>query len=151
VPQPLVYAQLGEAVQAQLAEIGIDLTVKITEASALGQAFYTDKTAAFALLYTNGAIDPANTVGSRFSANGFFNPGKFSTPALEDLYQRSLATTDEAERTAVLQDVSREIVAQVLDMPLFFAREPVAVNERVVGYVPFVTGRTDYRSLGVTP
>lgn len=151
VPQPVVYAQLGEAVQAQLAEVGIDLTVKITEASQLGQAFYTDKTAAFALLYTNGSIDPANTVGSRYSANGFFNPGKFSTPRLEELYQQSLATTDPAEREAVLQDVTREVVDQVLDMPLFFAREPVAVSERVVGFVPYVTGRPDYRSLGVTP
>ena len=51
----------------------------------------------------------------------------------------------------MLQDVSREVVDQVLDMPLFFAREPVAVSERVVGFVPYVTGRPDYRTLGVTP
>jgi peptide/nickel transport system substrate-binding protein len=149
VPQPVVYAQLGEAVQAQLAEVGIDLSVKITEASQLGDAFYVNKETAFALLYTNGSIDPATTIGSRFSANGFFNPGKYSTPRLEELYQQALSTTDPAERAAVFQDVSREIVDQVLDMPLFFAREPVAVSEKVVGFVPYVTGRPDYRFLGI--
>ena len=90
-----MYTQLGEAVQAQLAEVGIDLNVQITEPAQLGPAMYVDKTATFALLYTNGSIDPANTVGSRFAADGFFNAGKYSTPRLEELYQQSLATTDE--------------------------------------------------------
>ncbi len=149
VPAPRVYTELGEAVQAQLAEVGIDLTVRITEASQLGQAFYTDKLSSFALLYTNGSIDPAITVGSRWTAAGFFNPGKYSTPTLEDLYVQSIATTDDAEREGVLQDVSREVVGQVLDMPIFFAQEPEGINDRVVGYESWVTGRPEFRGVGV--
>src|SRR4029077_12682592 len=101
----------GEAAQAQLAEVGIDLTVQMTEPADLGPAMYIDKNAAFALLYTNGSIDPANTVGSRFSANGFFNAGKYSTPKLEELYQQAIATTDQAERTTGKQGISNEVVA----------------------------------------
>jgi peptide/nickel transport system substrate-binding protein len=150
VPSPAAYQLLGEAVQAQLAEVGIDLNVQITEPAQLGPAMYVDKTAMFALLYTNGSIDPANTVGTRFSADGFFNAGGYSTPRLEELYQQSLATTDEAERTVVMQDISREVVEQVLDMPLFFAREPEAISDRVVGYESWVTGRPEFRGVGVT-
>ena len=106
VPSPTVYTQLGEAVQAQLAEVGITLNIQMTEPAQLGQAMYIDKTAAFALLYTNGSIDPANTVGSRFASTGFFNAGKYSTPHLEDLYQQALATTDDEARTDVMQQIS---------------------------------------------
>jgi peptide/nickel transport system substrate-binding protein len=150
VPSPTVYTQLGEAVQAQLAEVGITLNIQLTEPAELGQAMYIDKTAAFALLYTNGAIDPANTVGSRFASTGFFNAGKYSTPHLEELYQQALATTDEDDRTTVMQDVSREVVEQVLDMPIFFALEPLGVNDRVVGFESYLTGRPEYRGVGVT-
>jgi peptide/nickel transport system substrate-binding protein len=149
VPSPTVYTQLGEAAQAQLAEVGINLTVQLTEPADLGQSMYIDKTAAFALLYTNGSIDPANTVGSRFAANGFFNAGKYSTPKLEELYQQAIATTDEAERTTVLQGVSTEVVEQVLDMPLFFALEPMGVNDRVVGYEDYFTGKPEFRGVAV--
>ena len=150
VPSPAAYTLLGEAVQGQLAQVGIDLTVQITEPAQLGPAMYVDKTAMFALLYTNGAIDPANTVGSRFAADGFFNAGDYSTPRLEELYQQSLATTDEEERTVVMQDISREVVEQVLDVPLFFAREPEAISDRVVGYESWFTGRPEFRGVGVT-
>ena len=150
VPSPAAYQLLGEAVQAQLAEVGIDLNVQITEPAQLGPAMYVDKTAMFALLYTNGAVDPANTVGSRFAADGFFNAGDYSTPRLEELYQQSLATTDEEERTVVMQDISREVVEQVLDVPLFFAREPEAISDRVVGYESWFTGRPEFRGVGVT-
>ncbi len=149
VPSPAAYQLLGEAVQAQLAQVGIDLNVQITEPAQLGPAMYVDKTAMFALLYTNGSIDPANTVGSRFSAAGFFNAGKYSTPRLEELYQQSLTTTDEADRTVVMQDISREVVEQVLDMPLFFAQEPEAISDRVVGYESWFTGRPEFRGVGV--
>jgi peptide/nickel transport system substrate-binding protein len=150
VPSPAVYAQLGEAVQAQLADIGIKLTVKITEPAELGPAMYVNKTAAFALLYTNGSIDPANTVGTRYISTGFFNAGKYSTPKMEDLYKQAIATTDNDARTKVMQDVSREVVAQVLDMPLFTAQEPEGINDRVVGYQSWFTGRPEFRGVGVT-
>ena len=150
VPSPAAYTLLGDAVQAQLAEVGIDLTVQITEPAELGPAMYVDKTAAFALLYTNGSIDPANTVGTRYSANGFFNAGKYSTPRLEELSQESLATTDEDARTTVMQNISTEVVEQVLDMPVFFAREPEAINNRVQCYESYFTGRPEYRGVGVT-
>jgi len=150
VPSPEVYALLGEAVQAQLGEVGIDLRIQITSPTELGTAMYADKTAAFALLYTNGSVDPAQTVGSRFSASGFFNAGKYSTPRLEELYQQALTTTDDEARTQVMQDISREVVEQVLDMPLFFAQEPEAISDRVVGYESFFTGRPEFRGVGVT-
>jgi peptide/nickel transport system substrate-binding protein len=149
VPSPAAYTLLGEAVQAQLANVGIDLTVQITEPAELGPAMYVDKTAMFALLNTNGSIDPANTVGTRYAATGFFNAGKYSTPRLEELYQQSLTTTAEEERTAVMQDISTEVVEQVLDMPIFFAQEPEAINDRVVGYESYFTGRPEFRGVGV--
>ena len=151
VPSPRVYTELGEAVQAQLAEVGIDLTVRSPRPTQLGQAFYIDKLASFALLYTNGSIDPAITVGSRWAAAGFFNPGKYSTPAPRGALRRSRSprpTTPSA--TDVMQDISREVVGQVLDMPLFFAQEPEGINDRVVGYESWVTGRPEFRGVGVT-
>jgi ABC-type transport system substrate-binding protein len=148
VPQPVVYGQLAEAVQAQLAELGITLSVKITEATELG-SFFTDKTAEFALLYTSGSNDPASTIGAWWSKDGFFNAGKLSTPRLEELYQAAISTTDEEDRAAIFTDVTRELVDNTLVIPLFFARAPVVLSERVVGYVPSITNRPDYRSVGV--
>ena len=148
VPQPVVYGQLAEAVQAQLAQVGITLSVKITEATELG-TFFTDRSAAFAMLYTSGSNDPASTIGAWFSKDGFFNAGKLSTPRLEELYHDAIATTDVDERAVIFEDVTRELVDNTLVIPLFFARAPVVVSDRVVGYVPSITNRPDYRSLGV--
>lgn len=148
VPQPVVYGQLAEAVQAQLAEVGITLSVKITEATELG-TFFTDRTAEFALLYTSGSNDPASTIGAWFSKDGFFNAGKLSTPRLEELYHAAISTTDVEQRAQIFEDVTRELVDNTLVIPLFFARAPVVVSERVVGYEPSITNRPDYRGLGV--
>ena len=49
-----------------------------------------------------------------------------------------------------MQDISREVVEQVLDVPLFFAREPEAISDRVVGYESWFTGRPEFRGVGVT-
>lgn len=150
VPQPAAYQQLGEAVQAMLAEVGIDMQIRLTEASQLGPAVYVDKVAPAALLYTNGRLDPALTVGGRYAETGFFNVGKVSTPVLEELYAESLVTTDEAARTEVFQELSTEITDQLLDQVLFFAQEPLGVGARVVGYEAYLTGQQEYRGIGVT-
>ena len=49
-----------------------------------------------------------------------------------------------------MQDISTEVVEQVLDMPVFFAREPEAINNRVQCYESYFTGRPEYRGVGVT-
>jgi hypothetical protein len=49
----------------------------------------------------------------------------------------------------VFEEVTHELVDHTLVIPLFFARAPVALSDRVVGYVPNITNRPDSRSLGV--
>lgn len=150
VPDPRVYGEIGEVVQAQLAEVGIDVKIRVTPASALGQDFYVDKVAEGAVLYTNGSVDPALTVGGRYSAEGFYNTGGTSTERLETLYRQAIATTDDARRTEIMQAVSDEVVNEVLDMPLFFAQEPEGVSQRVVGYESWLTGKPEFRGVAVT-
>ncbi|MFV0307366.1 MAG: ABC transporter substrate-binding protein [Desertimonas sp.] len=149
VPQPAAYQQLGEAIQAQLAAVGIDMSIRITEASQLGTAYYVEKVAPSAVLYTNGRLDPALTVGGRYAESGFFNVGKVSTPRLEELFAESISETDEAARTEIFQQMSTEITDQLLDQVLFFAQEPQGVSDRVVGLESYISGIQEFRGVGV--
>jgi peptide/nickel transport system substrate-binding protein len=151
IPQPVVYQQVSELIMAQLAEVGINLNAVITPISALSDEFYVKKSAPVGLIIATSLTDPALTIGSRYIASAATNPGQYSTPAMEELYADLIATTDTDERTALLEDVSREAVGQVLDMPLFFIVVPEAVNDRVVDYEPSIIERPEYRGVGVTP
>jgi peptide/nickel transport system substrate-binding protein len=151
VPQPVVYQQASELIMAQLAEVGIVLNARTTQISALADEFYAKKSAPFAVTLAIAQVDPALTVGTRYVSTGSFNPGQYSTPEMEALYADLVATTDAEERTALLEEVSREAVEQALDMPLFFVVVPEAVNDRVVGYEPSIIERPEFRGTGVTP
>lgn len=148
-PQPVSYQQLGEAVQAMLGDVGIEVQLQLTEASALGQVVYVDQVYPAAILYSNGRTDPANTVGDRYTSSGFFNPGGHTTERLEELYLEALQTSDPDVRTGLLQDLSTEIVDNLLEISLFFPQEPEGINDRVVGYVPYISGKPEFRGVGV--
>jgi peptide/nickel transport system substrate-binding protein len=93
--------------------------------------------------------DPSMTVATRYTANGFGNPGGQTTPRLEELHKQALATTDPGARTAVMHDLVDEVVDQVLEIPVVFPEDVVVQSPRVVGLVPRLMHRPEFRGVTV--
>ena len=102
---PFYLSQL-EAIQAQLGEIGIDLTVTALEPTELLSRFSTGGADMYFSQWP-GATDPAKTVASLFSEQSTLNPGGYTNPELVRLAGEGLATIDPEERAAGLPGVQR--------------------------------------------
>jgi peptide/nickel transport system substrate-binding protein len=93
--------------------------------------------------------DPSMTVATRYTANGFGNPGGQTTPLLEQLHREALATTDQAARTGVMHRLVDEVVAQVLEIPVVFPQDVTVQSDRVVGLEPRLMHRPEFRGVTV--
>ena len=140
---------LAEAVQEQLAEVGITMKLRPVEGAQLAEIFYARAEGDALMSEWGGRHDPSTTVGLRYTSDGFSNPGRHTTDELMELYDESLATSDQAEREPILQQISDEVVDQVLDIPLVFQEVGWVTRDDVVGFEPNMLGRVEFRGVGV--
>ena len=143
------YVQLAEAVQGQLSDVGI--TVTIEQVTNVSQAFYVDATGDSTVIQWTGRPDPAITVQQLFTDQGFSNPGRQTTPEVAALQVEALATTDPDERATILTDLSRQITEDALDVVLYFPYANLAYSEDVVGFQNWRSGKIEFRGVGMRP
>lgn len=109
---------MAQAVQGQLAAVGVKLDLQRVDSATQVQQMYIDKTAPATFGPHGGQADPARQIGVTFSSKGFINPGGFTTPRLGELYNQILASTDSKERTTLIQAASREAAEAALNGPI---------------------------------
>lgn len=123
----------ASAIQAQLGEIGIDVTVNPVELSQYGQVVYVDANGEGTAVIGGARPDPSDTA-LQFQPDAFTNPGGASSPEVAALYQQSLDQTLSAdERRAVLEELSETLVEQAFALVIFHPQNPWGFNERVTG------------------
>ena len=147
VPPADTYSVHAEAIQAYLAEVGIEMT--ISQNQDINKAFFVDQGVDAMFSIWTGRPDPQMTVGLLYTSEGFSNAGRQSTPEVEALQAEALATTDPAARQALLQDLSHQIMVDALAVPIYFTQQVVASQSGVVGLVPWTSGKTEFRGVGV--
>lgn len=123
----------AEAIQAQLGEIGVDVTVNAVELSQYGQVVYVDANGEGTAVIGAARPDPSETA-LQFQPGAFTNPGGASSPEVEALYQQSLdSTLTIEERDAVLQELSATLVEQAFAIVIFHPQNPWGFNDKVTG------------------
>lgn len=143
------YARQAEAVQAQLAEIGIKMDLREIEPAQLLSQFAIDKSVDSYFSTTGGFVDPAKTVAQLYLPNSTLNPGAFADPKIVDLAAKGLQATDEATRAPIYQQISKETVDQVFHIPVCNGETVTGTSLKVQGLVPNIAGAYDltYASL----
>jgi peptide/nickel transport system substrate-binding protein len=141
------YTQLSEALQAQLAEVG--LNSKITQSTIFATSFYVEGEGDAGAINWTGRPDPAQTVALLYLDSGFANPGGVTTDEVTALYEEMVATTDEATRADLARQLSRQITLDALDVVLYFPYENVAYSDKVIGLQPWLAGKLEFRGVGI--
>ena len=142
------YVQLAEVVQAQLAEVGV--TATIVETTNVSQTFYVDATGDTTVIQWTGRPDPAITAQQLYTDGGFSNPGRHTTDEVMAAFDEAVTVTDPDARTAALESLTTAIVEQAMDVPLYFPYANLAYTDQVVGFQNWVTGKMEFRGVGMT-
>lgn len=135
LPSPIV-RRLGEAVKAQAADIGLDITLAPLEAAKMMQNSLAMNYQAM-LSYRSGREDPDGSTYRDFHTTGAFNRMKYSNPKMDDLLLKARSTFVPEERKALYAQVQRLVLE---DSPVIFIVEmPTgqAVSARVKNFVHY--------------
>jgi peptide/nickel transport system substrate-binding protein len=131
---------IGQNLQAQLAEIGVNLELQQLETNV-----YVDRWLAAdfdSALSENGAgPDPHNTYAKYFTSQGnFVNVSKLSSPELDALFAEGQTTTDPEARVPIYNEISQILLDESPWVWLYRGyRYQVRVPE-LEGFVPHPTG-----------
>ncbi|MCW0214598.1 MAG: ABC transporter substrate-binding protein [Pseudonocardia sp.] len=149
IPSGSDYQPLAEAVQSQLAAVGVTMEIVPAAPDTMGDLMFVQERYDAMLASWGPRADPSMTVATRYTAAGFGNPGGQSTPLLEQLHREALATTDQAARTGVMHRLVDEVVDQVLEIPVVFPQDITVQTDRVVGLQPRLMHRPEFRGVTV--
>jgi len=134
---------LAEILQAQLAEAGIELTLRSSEFG----TFFSDVSAGrfemYALRWIGSNEDPDifryALSSDRFPPKGG-NRGHYRNPRVDELLREAAKTTDEATRKVAYAEVERILTDELPAIPLWYPNNEVVHTTRVSGIVPRLDG-----------
>jgi peptide/nickel transport system substrate-binding protein len=150
IPAGPDFLPLAEAIQNQLAAVGIAMEIVPAEPDTMGDLMFVQERYDAMIASWGPRADPSMTVATRYAADGFANPGGHSTPQLEELHRRALRAVDEQERTAVMHELVAEVVDQVLEIPVIFPHDVYVFTPRVHGLQPRLMHRPEFRGVAIS-
>ena len=134
--------RIAEVIQQQLAEVGIDMTIRSYEWG----TFYADIKAGNFELYTLswvGIVDPDIYYELFHSASvppAGSNRGGYRNQAVDRLAARGRRTDDPHERRAIYQELQRIIGDELPYVSLWYPMNVIVLKRRVEGFVPSPSG-----------
>ncbi|MDZ7791683.1 MAG: ABC transporter substrate-binding protein [Xanthomonadales bacterium] len=138
----------AEAIQAQLGEVGVNVTINQVELSQYGDVVYVQANGEGTAVIGAARTDPTQTA-LQFQPDAFTNPGGASSPEVEQLYQESLdSTLSIEERADILQELSATLTEQAFSVVIFHPINPWGVSSDVVGLQPY-RDVFEFRGVGI--
>jgi peptide/nickel transport system substrate-binding protein len=150
LPTPGTSAAIAEILQAQFAEIGVDMTIVQTPAQTVADLFFVQKDGVAMLGVWTGRQDPSMTTALRWTSTGFSNPGGHTTPEVEALHREALTTLDPDERADAMHRLVRAGAEEALDLVIYNPVSVVASTDQVA--VPpqlILNGKLEFRGTGL--
>lgn len=145
-----VYQQIAEIVQQQLAEVGIEVSIVPKEILRLGEDFSVNKTAAASLSEQKANQDPAVTTAGYYLADGFENPGGYTTEEITELHNEALLGSGPEERGPVYQEMMEKVAEEVYpNVTLCTLTTPFIANERVQGLEIYADASRQFRGVSI--
>jgi peptide/nickel transport system substrate-binding protein len=142
------YPEVAEVIQAQWAEVGVEVDLRPTDPSSLGEVMFAQEQADTMLASWGGRPDPAMTMIQRAAPDAFANPGGGTTDRMVELLEGAKTTIDPDERASVLKQASREMAESVLEMVVFFPQVSYVAKDNVV-FEPYLTSKPEFRDVAV--
>ena len=142
--------QVAEAIQGQLAQVGITMSISQVPGAQIADVFYAQEQYDAMWASWGGRPDPSQTLALLYGADGFANPGDQTTPEMEEAIAATLQVGTEEERTESLQaavDVAQE---EALDVVLFYESIAFVYDaDRVSGLEQWFSAKPEFRGVSV--
>ncbi|MDQ6525077.1 ABC transporter substrate-binding protein [Nocardioides sp. LHD-245] len=110
----------AEVLQAQLAEIGVELDIRPTELTQAVAEMFQDQSADLFFAYGVSRADVGDTINATFGAEALYNLPHEEHPAVMEKLAEANATSDIAERNKHLQAAAEAIADESLLLPVAF-------------------------------
>lgn len=131
------FADLAAVIQANLAEIGVTVTVRITDYAAIEPALL-DGTYDLALLSRNHLTDIADPIGfleADYTCEGGYNISQFCDPAVDGLIASANGMTEPEDRHDVYAQVAELLQDQAITAFLVHEQTTAAYRSEVQNFV----------------
>jgi peptide/nickel transport system substrate-binding protein len=150
-PNITAYQRLAEVVQQQLAEVGITLELKLTDAAVVGPEFRTGNYDSM-IAYDSGAADASVTFLGQYGKDAYFNIGEVEIPGAEELLLEGQSSDDPAERgKAYKKLVELALEFGPYNIDICHRTDVYGKQDNVHGLEVFPTGGHDFREVWVEP
>jgi peptide/nickel transport system substrate-binding protein len=129
---------IAQAVQAQLAEIGVTVELEVGEYSACQKAV-SDLTHEAVLIARGplyGGYDPTTLYASDYASDGGYNWSIYRNPEFDALLSQAQATDDPDTRYTLSQELEKLVVDEAVDVFLSYYVGIDAVRANVTGFTP---------------
>jgi peptide/nickel transport system substrate-binding protein len=139
----------AEAVQAQLAEIGVTMNISPLEPAQVLDRFLSKKDADTWFTALQSQVDPGKTVAQAMLPASVYNPGGYENATIVELAGPAVATIDRDQRVAQYQQISAAFAEDnfhlaICSLPTFFAH-----HQNVHGLRPNLSGTFDFREVWI--
>ena len=141
-----INVQEAEVMQAQLAEAGITMKIKLVDAAAL-LADGNNKNFEMITYQWSGRPDPDGNTFQFFKTGLPLNWSGISNPKIDALLDRSREVSDKGERKKIFSDFTRLLHEEASMAFIVHPIEPKAFNPRVQGYEPIPDGMMRFKNV----
>ena len=127
------YSLYAETVQAQLAAIGINCEVDLTDSPGMGEG---GTNGTFEMYVWNTTQSPyGDNMRNLITTDGAANYAHFSNARIDELMDAGVAETDEAKRAEIYGQVQDELHNDAYIVPLFYGYLSNLTRANVEGYI----------------
>lgn len=140
------YLGYAQAMQAQLAQIGVKMNLQPTSASDIVNAFYVRKVGDAIISGDVGSNSPSLYAQDNYLPTGTRNPGGQSTPEIVDLVNKVSTTIDDKQRAASWGQLSEAVTKHAFTVQICQRTQSAVLSSRVRGFQNYASGNFLFRS-----
>lgn len=150
VPNTNVYPALAQATKEMLAQVGVNLNIRIVDSVQTAPIFYQQSQGDMLLSVFGGRFDPAQHFGLLFTKGPLQNPGGGTSPALlQQLGPVGKPGTIE-ERTPAVRAAAKVVSDEAVNLNLHHPMSLFAYDPKVLGADRvWLIGRPEFRGMGL--
>ncbi|MEZ4676524.1 MAG: ABC transporter substrate-binding protein [Caldilineaceae bacterium] len=133
-------AEVGEAFQAAMLELGVEVQLEVMEWGTLFEAVRQPNLEAdlFTLGWSTATGDADYTLGPLYGSNSLppdgWNSFEYQNPAFDELIAQAGASTDQDERAALYAEALDIVTADAVEVPVFNTKETIITSANVQGF-----------------
>lgn len=144
------YVTIAEAVQAQLADVGIKMNIRQVEAAQANETFMVEKRVPAAVLSYEPTMDESGPLVTHYLPDALGNPGGLTSPELESMFDEQNQQAYPEDRAPIFHEIMGELMdLDMHEMVLCMRRRQEVFQPGLMGLAIYPTGARDYRGVAV--